>query len=361
MNYFPTQIVGSWCKPKWLCNHDLVYTPEGTWWRVPPELRAEAGDDATRLAIYDQDRAGLTYITDGEQRRQTFSGYFYALGGIDSEHRAAMKFGAHDMGDSIKLKARPQVVAGADTAPPPPPTQPRVVGPVTWDKPLLLDDLAFLKRHAQGRTKMTVIGPCSLALRLADEHYGSLEKLAYGIADALNQELHALERAGVDLIQIDEPEVHFRYSQVKDFAVDAINRTLHGITTRTGVHVCYGYSKNIAEKHANPVYAQALELLAATRVHDISLEYEQPAHTPDLLTHTGDKHLTLGLLNLDTEAEVETVEHITARAREALQVVAPERLGLASDCGMWFLPRDRARGKIEALELAARELRREYQ
>ena len=360
MNYFPTQIVGSWCKPKWLCNHDLVYTPEGTWWRVSPTLRPAACDDATRLAIYEQDRAGLTYITDGEPRRQTISGYFYAPGGLDSIERALITFGAHDMGDAIKLKARPQTSDAAQSAPPPPPTQPRVTGPITWDKPLLLDDLAFLRRHAQGRTKMTVIGPCSLALRLADEHYGSLEHLAYGIADALNQELHALERAGVDLIQIDEPEVHFRYSQVKDFAVDAINRTLHGIKTRTGVHVCYGYSKNIAEKHANPVYAQALELLAATVVHDISLEYEQPAHGPELLTHTGDKHLTLGLLNLDTEAEVETVEHITARARAALQVVAPERLGLASDCGMWFLPRDRALGKIIALEQAAQRLRQTH-
>jgi 5-methyltetrahydropteroyltriglutamate--homocysteine methyltransferase len=127
------------------------------------------------------------------------------------------------------------------------PTQPRVVGPVTWEKPLLADDLAFLQRHAKGRTKMTVIGPCSLSLRVADEHYGSPDKLAFGLADALNRELRALAQAGVDLIQIDEPEVHFRYSQLKDFAHEAINRALHGVAARTAVHVCYGYSKNIAE------------------------------------------------------------------------------------------------------------------
>ena len=174
---FPTQIVGSWCKPHWLADHELVYTPEGTWWRVPTERRAEACDDATRLAIYDQDSAGLTFVTDGEQRRQTFSGYFYRLGGIDETNRAAMKFGAHDMGDAIKMKARPQ--APADSAPSPLPTQPRVVSAIKWERPLLADDFAFLKRHTRGRTKMTVIGPCSLALRLSDEHYGALDKLAF--------------------------------------------------------------------------------------------------------------------------------------------------------------------------------------
>jgi 5-methyltetrahydropteroyltriglutamate--homocysteine methyltransferase len=353
---FATQIVGSWCKPQWLCDHELVYAPEGTWWRVPAEQRAEALDDATRLAIYDQDRAGLTYVTDGEQRRQTFSGYFYRLGGIDEVHRAAIAFGAHDMGDSIKMKARETSAA----APPPMPTQPRVVGPVTWEKPLLADDLAFLQRHAKGRTKMTVIGPCSLSLRVADEHYGSPDKLAFGLADALNRELRALAQAGVDLIQIDEPEVHFRYSQLKDFAHEAINRALHGVAARTAVHVCYGYSKNIAEKRVNPIYEKALELLAATDVDDISLEYEQPGHAPDLLARCGDKCVILGLLNLDTDAPVETAAHIAARARAALEIVPKERLRLASDCGMWFLPRERALGKITALEQAARTLRNEF-
>jgi 5-methyltetrahydropteroyltriglutamate--homocysteine methyltransferase len=353
---FPTQIVGSWRKPKWLANHDLVYAPEGSWWRVAPEQRAEALDDATRLAIYDQNQAGLTFITDGEQRRQTFSGYFYVLGGIDSEHRAEMVFGAHDLGDSITMKPRQ---APADGPPPPKPTQPRVVAPITWTRPILLDDLEFLKRYARGLTKMTVIGPCSLALRVADEFYGSLDKVAFAIAEALNHELRALAAAGVDLIQLDEPEAHFRYSQVKDFAVEAINRTIHGVTTRTAVHVCYGYSKNIAAKRVNPVYEQALALLAATNIDEISLEYEQPGHAPELLTQAGDKAVILGLLNLDTEAPVETIERIVARAREALTVVPRERLRLASDCGMWFLPRDRAFNKIKALEAAARVLRDE--
>ena len=351
---FPTQIVGSYTKPKWLCNHDLVYTPEGTWWKIPPENLQEAQTDATLLAIEDQNRAGLTFVTDGEQRRQTFSGYFYALGGIDSVNRGAMTFAANDIGTAITMKPRPSIPSDS---PPPPPTIPKVVSEVTWEKPILADDFAFLKRYAKGKTKMTVIGACSLALRVVDEHYGALDKLSFGIADALNKELHTLEKMGVDLIQIDEPEIHFRYSQLKDFAQEAINRTIRGLKTTTAVHVCFGYSKNIAEKRTNPIYENALELLASADIDEISLEYEQPNYTPELLTHVKDKAVILGLLNLDTEAEIESVEHIVKRAKEALQVVPKEKLRLASDCGMWFLPREKAFGKINNLEKAAKILR----
>lgn len=354
---FPTQIVGSYHKPKWLCNHDLVYTPEGTWWKVSPEDLPSAQDDATRLAIEDQNLAGLTFITDGEVRRQTFSGYFYRLGGIDSINRGAMTFAANDIGGAITMKQRAEV---STQTPLPPPTIPKVISEVTWEKPILADDLSFLKKYAKGKTKMTVIGACSLALRVVDEHYGALDKLTFGIADALNKELHFLEKSGVDLIQIDEPEVHFRYSQLKDFAQEAINRTVRGLTTTTAVHVCFGYSKNIAEKRTNPIYENALQLLASTDVDEISLEYEQPNYTPELLTNLGNKAAILGLLNLDTEAEIESVEHIVKRAKEALQVVPKEQLRLASDCGMWFLPREKAFGKIANLEKAAQNLRSEF-
>lgn len=363
---FPTQLVGSWCKPKWLADHEKVYTPEGEWWRIPEEHRAEALNDSTLLAITDQDRAGLTFVTDGEQRRQTFSGHFYVLGNIDVENRGEIRnFGPGDIGTSITMKQRPApegATAGPGSDKPaerqrPRPTAPRVVGPVTWERSLLGNDLVFLKRYARGMTKMTIIGPSTLALRLVDEHYGSPAELAFGVADALNKEIRALEAIGVDLIQIDEPEVHFRYSQCKDYAVEAIDRALHGVQTRTSVHVCYGYSKNIAEKRANPVYEQALDIFRASTVKAVSLEYEQPGHGPDLLAHLEGKDVILGLLNLDTEAPVETVDHIIGRAREAMQVVPRERLSLAPDCGMWFLPRDRAFGKIRALELAAAALR----
>jgi 5-methyltetrahydropteroyltriglutamate--homocysteine methyltransferase len=173
-------------------------------------------------------------------------------------------------------------------------------------------------------------------------------------------EIRHLESLGVDLIQIDEPEVHFRFSQCEGYATEAIDRALAGVEARTAVHMCYGYSKNIAEKRATPVYAQALTSLAASCVDEISLEYEQPNHQPELLEAAGDKAVILGLLNLDTEAPVETIEHIESRARDAIEVIGPDRLRLAPDCGMWFLPREHAFSKIEHLEAAARNLRVAY-
>lgn len=357
---FPTELVGSYTKPHWLCDHERVYGPEGTWWTIPEADLAEAQNDACRLAIMDQVSAGLTYATDGEMRRQTFSGFFYRLSGIDEKERGEFTNFTTDLGDAITMKKRPASPAGTN-APPPKFTLPRVVGPIGWPGPMLAGDLSFLKNTAAGRalSKVTLIGPNSLALRLVDEHYGSLDKVAFAVADALNNEIRVLVEQGVDLVQIDEPEVHFRYSQCKDFAVEAIDRTLRGVKTRTAVHMCYGYSKNIAEKKTNPVYGRALALLAATSVDEISLEYEQPAHTPELLTHAGTKAVILGVLNLDTEAAVETPAHIAQRARDAMQVISKDRLRLAPDCGMWFLPRERAFGKLRAMAEAAEILRRE--
>ena len=358
---FPTELVGSWCKPQWLANHELIYGHEGTWWRVAPEQLPEALDDAVLLAIRDQEKAGLTYVCDGEQRRQTFSGHFYALGGIDSTHQGAVTDFSNDVNEFLTMKPR-AVTADADAKPTAPPKfeLPRVVGPITWERPILADAQEFLARNVDGLTKATVIGPTTLALRLVDEHYGSLQELSFALADALNKEIRALEAVGVDLVQLDEPEVHFRYSRVQDFASEAIDRALAGVTTRTGVHMCYGYAKNIAEKRATPVYDKALELLAGTTVDEISLEYAQPSYGPDLLTHAGDKTVTLGVLNLATDAPVESVDGIVKTAEAALAVTGPDRLALAPDCGMWFLPRDTALAKITAMEQAAAVLRERY-
>lgn len=354
--FISTQLVGSWCKPHWLCDHDRVYGAEGTWWRPAPEFLPEALDDAVRLAVCDQHRAGLSILTDGEQRRQTFSGHFYSIGGIDSDEQGAVTNMSNDVGEYLTMKQRATPPPAAD-APPPAFTQPRVVAPLRWDGPILDHDARFLRARTDRPTKVTIIGPSTLALRLVDEHYGSLEAVAFALADVLNAEARALAALGVDVIQFDEPEVHFRHSQVADFATEALDRAVRGVEAHTVVHVCYGYSKNIAEKRSTPVYAQAVELLAASQVDDISLEYEQPGHAPELLEHAGDKGIALGVLDLDTEADVETVEHIVERATAAISVIGPERLRLAPDCGMWFLPRDHATAKITAMELAAQELR----
>lgn len=358
---FATQLVGSWSKPQWLCDHDLVYGPEGSWWRIPEPYRAEALDDAVRLAVHDQERAGLTYVGDGEQRRQTFSGHFYALGGIDQAHPGAVTNFSNDVNEYLTMKKR-AVTSDADAKPTAPPKfeLPRVLAPITWERPVLDGDLTFLQRTTDRPTKITVIGPSTLALRLVDEHYGSLQDLTFALADALNAELRALDAAGVDLVQVDEPEAHFRYSQVEPFAAEALDRTLRGISCRTAVHMCYGYARNIAEKRATPVYNLALELLASTTVDDISVEYEQPKHSPELLEHAGDKTVILGTLDLATDAPVEEVAHIVSRVKDAVEVLGPDRVRLAPDCGMWFLPRDHARAKISAMEQAAQVLRETY-
>ena len=327
---------------------------------IVPYNKLPALDDSVRMAVDDQNRAGLTYATDGENRRQTFSGHFYCFGGIDSNEQGAVTNFSNDVGEFLTMKARPAAAPTAEDGEPPAPPkfeQPRVVGPLTWTEPVLTDSAQFLQRYASGLTKVTIIGPVSLALRLVDEHYGDQRALTLALADVINAEIKALESLGVDLIQIDEPEVHFRYSQVADFATEAIDRALLGVTARTAVHMCYGYSKNIAEKRATPVYEQALELLAASTVDEVSLEYEQPAHQPDLLEHAGTKAIILGVLDLDTEGPVETVEHIVGRANDAIGVIGPDRLRLGPDCGMWFLPRDHASAKITNMELAARQLR----
>jgi len=357
----PTQLVGSWCKPKWLCDHDAVYGPEGTWWKVSESDLAEAQDDAFHLAVCDQHSAGLTIVGDGEQRRQTFSGHFYSIEGIDSAEQAEVTDMSNDVGEYLTMKARPASTdaRGADDAPPAPPkfTQPRVVSPLKWTGPILSGHGEALRSATSGLTKITIIGPTTLALRLVDQHYGSLKQVAFALADVLNQEAKALVAQGIDVIQFDEPEVHFRYSQVADFATEALDRAVAGLDAHTCVHVCYGYSKNIAEKRSTPVYKQAVELLAASKVDDISLEYEQPKHGPELLEHTGSKGVALGVLNLDTEAPAETPDHIAQSASDAISVIGPERLRLAPDCGMWFLPRSTATAKIAAMEQAAITLR----
>ena len=357
---FATELVGSWCKPRWLADHDRVYGPEGSWWLLPPESMAEALDDAVRLAVADQERAGLSYVGDGEQRRQTFSGHFYRIAGIDSEHLGQVTDFRSDVNEYLTMKARPAVAPVDPDAPPPRWEQPRVAGPLTWEGPILDLDTRFLQSLTDRPTKVTLIGPSSLALRLVDEHYGSLQDVAFALADVLNAEAKHLASLGVDLVQFDEPEVHFRHTQCHEFAAEALDRALHDVPTRTGVHMCYGYSKNIAEKRATPVYAEALALLASTSVDEISLEYAQPRHCPDLLEHAGAKTVTLGVLDLDTEAPVESVQDVLAVARPALEVLGPDRLRLAPDCGMWFLPRTTAIAKITAMEQAAQVLRGEH-
>ena len=363
---FPTQLVGSWVKPQWLADHDRVYGKEGTWWRVAEAHLPEALDDAARLSIEDQNRAGLTFATDGEARRQTFSGHFYRLGGIDCDNPAEFTNFQNDITGCLTMRRQPVNVGADADAAEAPPAMPKVLfpavrEPVHWSAPLVVDELKFLKRYAAGRSKITVVGPVTLSYRVVDTGvYADHAALCLAIADALNRELQALSEAGADLIQIDEPEVHFRFSQCKDFAAEAIDRTVRGVRALTQVHVCYGYSRNIAFKAASPVYPEAVRLIAESNADAIHAEYAQPGHTPDFLECVGEKAAGLGVLNLDPEGEVEAADAIVARIEDAMQVLPKERISLAPDCGMWFLDRSFASAKLMAMCEAARRLRERH-
>lgn len=329
-----TQLVGSYVKPAWLLDKGTL---GGERWHADAAVLAEAQGDALRLAVYDQERAGLDLLADGEARRLNFARHFTTRWrGVDA--------------------ARPATV----THPRAGTTQyPRVVGPIEWPGPIVLDDLRFLKRLTDRPVKMTVVGPLTAAARLVDEHYGDPEALVFACAAAINAELRALDAEGCDLLQLDEPVLYLNPGPLRPYAPAALARALEGVRAPVAVHVCYGYAYRYPVKQADPAYAEALATLAACdRVQWISLEYAQPGHTPDLLRHCGDKGVVLGVLDLAKPA-VERPEDVAARVRAALAVVPPERLHLAPDCGMWHLPRPVAFGKLRALVLAAELVRQE--
>jgi 5-methyltetrahydropteroyltriglutamate--homocysteine methyltransferase len=348
----PVELVGSYSKPSWLVRHHKVTTPYGddSFWRPEPDVRVEAQDDATRLAIADQEQAGLDLITDGEERRQRFDAYFFQrFGGLDTSELGRWSMRERDL-SFIDLD--PEVRARLDQA-----MAPRVVSELTWPGPIALDDLRFLKRHTRRPVKMTVIGPLTTAARLVNEYYPDEEALGMAAAAVINEEIRALEAEGLDVVQLDEPDFHFRHEAAARWGARALNRALEGVRTRTAVHVCYGYAL-IGDKHPSSNYGKALEAIAASCVERISLEYAQPGHAPELLSHCGDKVVVLGCLSLGTRT-VEPPEHIADRVREALDVLPSERLRLAPDCGMWFLPREIAFAKLGALVAAADAVRGE--
>jgi 5-methyltetrahydropteroyltriglutamate--homocysteine methyltransferase len=346
---FATEIVGSYYKPHWLLNHATPVSGASRSPFVPPrEVLDEAKQAAVRLAIDDQERAGLDVVTDGEQTRASFVGHFYRLQGIDTTRWKQRQRSTSDY-QTVEFKTGFATrTAGG---------YPVVSGPIRRTTPLILAEARFARRFARAPLKVTIVGPFTLACRLVDEHYGDFKILLADVADALNDELRDLDREGVALLQLDEPDLHFQYSEAeRSGAVDYLDRALHGLETATAVHICYGYSAFIERKWVNPTYTRTLDLLRHSSVDQISLEYEEPGHGPDVLSHVGSKVAAVGMLSMGN-AEAETAQHIVERARAAAEVVPPERLKLSSDCGMWFLDHDVAFAKISNLASAARMLR----
>ena len=335
----PTTVVGSFPQPEWLVYRDALLSggvprvPRPTLWRVPEEIRDQAQDDATRLVVRDLERAGVDIVSDGEVRRESyFSWLAPALTGLD----------VAKPGTATSRTGRPTPV-------------PRAVGPITRPKPVLARHTAFLRGETSHPIKITVPGPFTLTALTQNEYYPDAPSLAMAYAAVVNAELRDLKAAGADFVQLDEPYLQAWPDLAREFGVAVIDRALEGIDGPTVVHLCFGYAHTVRDKPSGYSYLPELERCRATHV---SIEAAQPRLDCAVLRALPSKTIVLGVLDLG-DAAVETPEVVASRIRSALAHVPPERLVPAPDCGMKYLPRERAIGKLEALAAGARLVRAE--
>jgi 5-methyltetrahydropteroyltriglutamate--homocysteine methyltransferase len=334
-----TTVVGSYPQPEWLVDRKNLQSRlpprvrARDIWRIPEPLLQEAQDDATLLAIRDMERAGIDIISDGEMRRESYSNRFAtALAGMDLEHP----------GEVLGRAGRTNLV-------------PRVVGPIRRLYPVEVRDVEFLRRNTDRRIKITVPGPFTITHQTQDDYYHDEKALALDIAAAVNEEIKSLQAAGADVVQIDEPYLQARPQQAKAYGVEVINRALEGVEGPTALHLCFGYAAIV---HDRPGQYAFLTELRDCVVQQISIEAAQPNLDLSVLRELAGKTIILGVLNLG-DMTVETPETVAARIRAALHYVEPERLILAPDCGMKYLPRAVAFGKLCALAEGARRVRAE--
>jgi 5-methyltetrahydropteroyltriglutamate--homocysteine methyltransferase len=336
--FLQTTIAGSLPKPAWLAPPGQLWAP----WLLAGEALAEGKRDAVRLALLDQERAGIDIVTDGEQTRRHFVTTFIEnLDGVDFEHRK-----------SVRIRDR----YDADV--------PRVVGAVARRHPVFVEDARFLRGTTQLRTKYTLPGPMTMVDTLADEYYGSREKLAWTFAEILNAEARAIEAEGIDVIQFDEPAFNVYFEEVRDWGIAALERAAEGLRCATAVHICYGYGikANIEWKKTLGgewrQYERTFPLLARARIAQVSLECAN-SHVPlELIGLLEGKDVLVGAIDVATE-RVETPEEVAALIRTALRYVPAGRLYPCTNCGMVPLAREIARRKLTALGAGARLVRRE--
>ena len=335
----PTTVVGSYPQPDWLINRQLLSkmvprTRVRELWRVADEFLEQAQDDATLLAIRDMERAGIDIITDGEMRRESYSNRFAtALEGMDNDNPGI-------------VRSR----AGLDTP------VPRVVARLQRRGPVELRDMQFLREHTSHAAKITLPGPFTMAQQAKNEFYKDDEEMAMDLAAAVNAEALELQAAGADVIQLDEPWLRNDPEAARRYAVQAINRALEGITVTTVVHLCFGYAAVVPGQ--KPTGYSFLPGLADTRVSQISIEAAQPRLDLGVLSDLAGKKIMLGVLDLG-DPKVESPEMVAERIRAGLKFVAPENLVPAPDCGMKYMPRSTAFGKLKALAEGARIVRAE--
>jgi 5-methyltetrahydropteroyltriglutamate--homocysteine methyltransferase len=329
-----TTVVGSYPQPDWLIDRGRLgdrlppRVRARELWRVPEPFLEAAQDDATRLAVQDMERAGVEVITDGEMRRESYSNRFAtALDGVDLD----------EPGVALDRTGHENPV-------------PRVVGPIRRREPVEVRDVQFLRSITDRRIKITVPGPFTMTHQAQDDHYGDERSLALAYADAVNAELRDLKAAGADVVQIDEPYLQARPEPAREYAVEAVDRALDGIEGDTVLHTCFGYAHIVHDRPSGYPFLRELNKCAASH---LSLEAAQPDLEPDVLRELPDKVIVLGVLDLGSD-EAETPEVVAGRIRRALEVVPPERLVVAPDCGMKYLRRELAFRKLEAMVEGAR-------
>ena len=332
-----TTVVGSYPQPGWLVDRaqlgskvPRVRAPEI--WKIDKAFLEEAQNDATVLAIRDMERAGIDIITDGEMRRESYSNRFAtALEGIDIERP----------GTTINRSGVPISV-------------PRVAGPIRRRAAVEVPDVQFLRAHTKRKIKITLPGPFTMAQQAQDDYYKDEEALALAFAAAVNEELRDLQAAGADVVQLDEPWLQARPDRAARYGVKAINRALQGIPGTTVVHLCFGYAAAVKDK---PTGYSFLPQLEATSASQISIEAAQPKLDLGVLKNFT-KTMMVGVIDLGSQ-KIETPQEVASRIRAALRHVPAERLVLAPDCGMKYLTREAAFGKLKALAEGAAMVRKE--
>ncbi|HEY6585112.1 MAG TPA: uroporphyrinogen decarboxylase family protein [Gaiellaceae bacterium] len=332
-----TTVVGSYPQPEWLIDRvrlgdrlpPRVRAQE--LWRIPEPYLEEAQDDATRIAVQDMELARVDVITDGEMRRESYSNRFAtALEGVDLDNP----------GVALDRTGHENPV-------------PLVVGPIRRARPVERSDVEFLRSITDRRIKITIPGPFTMTQQAQNDHYPDDRSLALAYAEAVNEELRDLKAAGADVVQIDEPYLQARPEPAREYALEAINRGLEGIDGDTVLHTCFGYAHIVHDRPSGYPFLAELNECAATH---ISLEAAQPELDPDVLRALPDKTILLGVLDLGSP-EAETAELVADRIRRALDVVPPERLLVAPDCGMKYLSRELAFEKLRAMVAGARRVR----
>ena len=335
----PTSLVGSYPQPDWLINREKLagrFPPRvraKELWRVDPEYLAQAQGDATLLAIRAQEQAGLDILTDGEIRRESYSNHFAtALDGIDIDNP----------GSALDRSGSPNPV-------------PRIVGPIRRTGPIEAGDVRFLRANTDRTIKMTVPGPFTMSQQAQNDYYPDLESAAMDYAAAVNAEIRDLHAAGADIVQIDEPYMQARPDAARAYGLTALNAALEGVTGRTAVHICFGYAAVI---HVRPEGYSFLPELAGCSCDQISIETAQSGLDLGVLADLSGKGIILGVIDLSDHA-VETVDVVAGRVRRAFGYVPPEKIVIATDCGMKYIPRASAEGKMRAMAGAAALLRAE--